>query len=54
MPYYQLTREEHDWLWHGTFASYVPEAKRKLRREEEEWGLVSIDAFFEMLRQGQY
>lgn len=53
-PYFQLTREEKDWLWHGTFPSSLSSEKRQLRAEEKEWGLVSIDAFFDMLRQGQY
>ena len=68
-PYYELTQEEKDWLWHGVPSGMAP---RKLRSEklggkevlvpagwnifpeEREWGLLSIDAFFEMLRQGQY
>ncbi|MCD7722199.1 MAG: excinuclease ABC subunit UvrA [Prevotellaceae bacterium] len=53
-PYFQLTQEERDWLWHGTLPKALPEGKRRLKPEEEEWGLVSIDAFFDMLRQGQY
>ncbi len=53
-PYYQLTPAEKDWLWHGTIPPYVPEDKRQLKPEEEEWGMMSIDAFFDMLRQGQY
>jgi len=53
-PYFQLSREEKDWLWHGTFPSYLSQEKRTLRPEEKEWGLLSIDAFFDMLRQGQY
>ena len=53
-PYFQLSQAERDWLWHGTFPASVPQDKRKLYPEEEEWGLLSIDAFFEMLRQGQY
>ena len=53
-PYYELTQEEKDWLWHGTFPHDIPEEKKKLFPEEKEWGLLSIDAFFEMLRQGQY
>ena len=68
-PYFELTQEEKDWLWHG-----VPTAseKRKMKSEkwggvtvsvpadwrllpeEREWGLMSIDAFFDFLRQGQY
>ena len=53
-PYFQLSREEKDWLWHGTFPSSLSEEQRKLRPEELEWGVVSIDAFFEYLREGQY
>ena len=53
-PYYELTQKEKDWLWHGTFPHDIPEEKKKLFPEEKEWGLLSIDAFFEMLRQGQY
>ena len=53
-PYYELTQEEKDWLWHGTFPHDILEEKKKLFPEEKEWGLLSIDAFFEMLRQGQY
>ena len=53
-PYYELTQEEKDWLWHGTFPASLPAEKRKLAAEEEEWGLVSIDAFFKMLRENQY
>ncbi len=53
-PYYQLTPAEKDWLWHGTIPPYVPEDKRQLKPEEVEWGMMSIDAFFDMLRQGQY
>jgi len=53
-PYFELTQEEKDWLWHGTIPQSVPAAKRALHPEEKEWGLVSIDAFFQMLRDGQY
>ncbi|MDY4614322.1 MAG: excinuclease ABC subunit UvrA [Bacteroidaceae bacterium] len=53
-PYYELTQEEKEWLWHGTFPHDIPEEKKKLFPEEKEWGLLCIDAFFEMLRQGQY
>ena len=53
-PYFQLTQEEKDWLWHGTFPASLPEEKRRLAPEEKEWGLVTIDAFFEFRRQGQY
>ena len=53
-PYFELTQEEKDWLWHGTFPPGLPEAKRKLAKEEREWGLISIDAFFNYLRENQY
>ena len=53
-PYFQLSREEKDWLWHGTFPSYLSEEQRKLKPEEKEWGMMSIDAFFDYLREGQY
>lgn len=53
-PYFQLTEEEKDWLWHGTFPASVPPEKRNLTPEEEEWGLACIDAFFDMLRKQQY
>lgn len=53
-PYFQLTEEEKDWLWHGTFPASVPPEKRNLTSEEEEWGLACIDAFFDMLRKQQY
>ncbi len=53
-PYHQLTQAEKDWLWHGTIPPYVPEPLRDPKAEERQWGMVSIDAFFEMLRQGQY
>ena len=53
-PYFQLSREEKDWLWHGTFPASLTPEQRRLAPEEEEWGLVSIDAFFEYLREGQY
>lgn len=53
-PYFSLTQEEKDWLWHGTFPPSLPEEKRALTPEEQEWGTVSIDAFFDYLKQGQY
>ena len=65
-PYFELTQEEKDWLWHGTPSMgkmksetlggkdiLVPESWQ-IAPEEREWGLLSIDAFFEYLRQGQY
>ncbi len=53
-PYYELSQKEKDWLWHGILPDYVSGEKRCLKPEEMEWGMLSIDAFFEMLRQGQY
>ena len=50
-PYYQLTQAEKDWLWHGKPS---PDVQWTLFPEEKEWGLLSIDAFFESLRQAQY
>ena len=86
-PYFELTQEEKDWLWHGSPLSqplprggeengsdtspspleragvrletlcgtevFVP-ADWQIAPEEREWGLLSIDAFFDYLRQGQY
>ena len=77
-PYFELTQEEKDWLWHGVPSTIqnssqssgaggtkfkiqslggadvlVPESW-SIFPEEREWGLLSIDAFFEFLRQGQY
>ena len=53
-PYFQLTQEERDWLWHGTFPASLPAEKRQLCGEEREWGVICIDAFFDFLRQNQY
>ena len=65
-PYFELTQAEKDWLWHGMPSggkmkhetlggkeTLVP-ADWQIAPEEREWGLMSIDAFFEYLRQGQY
>lgn len=52
-PYYELTQAEKDWLWHGK-PSDKALAEWTLFPEEHEWGLISIDAFFEMLKAGQY
>ena len=66
-PYFELTQQEKDWLWHGVPSGcgkmkseklcgadvLVPEDWQILP-EEREWGLLSIDAFFEYLHQGQY
>ena len=43
-PYYELTREQRDLLWHGDAA------ERALPKEEQ----VTIDAFFRMLEENQY
>ncbi len=43
-PYYTLTTEQRDWLWHGD------EAERALPEREQ----VSIDAFFRMVKENQY
>ena len=89
-PYFELTQQEKDWLWHGTpipqflpvgtggnpvqgnplpSAQGLPGGIRRetlhgkevlvpgdwqIAPEEREWGLLSIDAFFEYLREGQY
>ena len=43
-PYYKLTRQQKDMLWHGDAA------EQRLPEEEQ----VSIDAFFRMLERNQY
>ena len=43
-PYYQLTRHEKDMLWHG-----LPSDLHRPSKEQ-----VSIDAFFEMVKENQY
>ena len=61
-PYFQLTQDEKDWLWHGSPIQHTPKTAEgihipcdwKLTPEEKEWGMLCIDEFFEMLRQGQY
>jgi excinuclease ABC subunit A len=45
-PYYELTRQEKDMLWHG-----LPSDKKKNKDIHNQ---VSIDAFFEMLKENQY
>lgn len=52
-PYYELTQSEKDWLWHGKPDDKTA-ARWELAPEEKEWGLLSIDAFFDMLQAGQY
>lgn len=46
-PYCELTQEQKDWLWHGEQGPHTTSNKT----EEE---TISIDAFFDMLRQNQY
>ncbi len=94
-PYFELTQEEKDWLWHGVPSKVKSEELRvknnsnklegdgnfdsslftlhsslkiesiggaevlvpadwQIFPEEREWGLLSIDAFFDYLKQGQY
>lgn len=43
-PYYKLTQQQKDYLWHG-------DAREQALPEEEQ---VSIDAFFRMLKRNQY
>lgn len=52
-PYFELTQAEKDWLWHGR-PSEEAASTWTLSPEEKEWGLISIDAFFDMLKAGQY
>lgn len=43
-PYFQLSRQHKDWLWHGLPSdSYLPENER-----------VCIDSFFQMVKENQY
>lgn len=53
-PYFELSQEEKDWLWRGTFPESLAAEKRELAAEEKEWGVVCLDAFFNMLRENQY
>lgn len=53
-PYYELTQEQKDWLWHGTIPKSVPADLAKPNAEEKEWGRLCIDAFFDYLKEGQY
>ena len=46
-PYYELTREERDLLWHGRFPNESLERRWHL-------GDVCIDLFFDYLREGRY
>lgn len=43
-PYYNLTQQQKDQLWHG-----LPSDRKKDKHEQ-----VSIDAFFEMVKENQY
>lgn len=43
-PYLELTRQEKDMLWHG-----LPSDKERDKKE-----MVSIDAFFQMVKENQY
>ena len=43
-PYYSLTQKQKDWLWHG-----LPSERQKDIHEQ-----VSIDAFFQMVKENQY
>lgn len=43
-PYYELTDKEKGWLWHG-----LPSDKNRPGHEQ-----VSIDAFFQMVKENQY
>lgn len=43
-PYFELTHEEKDWLWHG-----LPSEKKKNMKEK-----ACIDSFFQMVKENQY
>lgn len=43
-PYYELSQQEKDWLWHG-----LPSDSHRDIHEQ-----VSIDAFFQMVKENQY
>ncbi len=43
-PYHELSEQEKGWLWHG-----LPSDRRRTRHEQ-----VSIDAFFQMVKENQY
>lgn len=43
-PYYDLSRKEKDWLWHG-----LPSDRNRAPQDQ-----VSIDAFFQMVKDNQY
>lgn len=45
-PYYQLTEEQKDYLWHGTGQTITVDG--------EEWPECCIDNFFKMLERNQY
>ena len=43
-PYFELTQQQKDWLWHG-----LPGEKKRKQQER-----VSIDEFFRMVKENQY
>jgi excinuclease ABC subunit A len=43
-PYYNLTRQQKDWLWHG-----LPSDQKRPKEEH-----ISIDSFFNMVHENQY
>lgn len=43
-PYYDLTQQQRDWLWHG-----LPSEKKKSLGDK-----VCIDSFFQMVKENQY
>lgn len=51
-PYFQLTQEQKDYLWHGDH--YKASANPKDSSEMAVSGEVCIDRFFDMLRENQY
>lgn len=53
-PYYQLTQAQKNWLWHGTPPPGIHTQPTKNDQEECQWGVICIDAFFEMLKASQY
>lgn len=68
-PYFELTQDEKDWLWHGVpSGSEMQKSRRekimgqdvdvpahwKLSPDEREWGLMCIDTFFDYLKANQY
>ena len=43
-PYFNLSRQQKDWLWHG-----LPSDRKKGKHDQ-----VSIDSFFQMVKENQY